>query len=255
MVESPHIARIPLSDCHRSAGGSVTHIAGWETIDFFDPIAVERSRVATTVGLADLSGRLKLQWVGPRARDAMAALGPAAVDGDRRPCWLCSPWSSGWQLLVAQPTDDMVLAIDLSRNGILRADWPRCVASTGSLGGSRDVSGWFAVFELLGPGTESVLRLLTPVDVSERAMPPGSCAATGLARVPAVLLRPHAAGGSRVQIWCSRECAEYLWEILLERVVSEQGGPIGDRAWPSMAAGTVSDAELSTSPPHGAGPR
>ena len=92
-------------------------------------------------------------------------------------------------------------------------------------------SAHFAVFELVGPRIEEVLRQLTSIDVSARAFPPGHCAQTGVARIPTIVIRPISATLPRVQLWCPREYGQYLWETLLERARPLGGGPLGVEAW------------------------
>jgi hypothetical protein len=100
-----------------------------------------------------------------------------------------------------------------------------------------DVTGHFAVLELIGPQAAAVLQQLTSLDVSARSLPPGSCAETGVARVPATVIRVESAGPPRFQLWCSREYGQYLWQTVLESARPLGGGPVGSRALDGATAG------------------
>ena len=94
-----------------------------------------------------------------------------------------------------------------------------------------DVTGHFAAFDLVGPFVDDLLSQLTALDISSRAFPPGSCAQTGVARIPTILFRPARTTLPRVQLWCAREYGQYLWETLLERAHPLGGGSLGEEAW------------------------
>jgi glycine cleavage system aminomethyltransferase T len=72
-----------------------------------------------------------------------------------------------------------------------------------------------AGFCLIGPRVVEILRKLTSLDVSTEAFPPGSCAATGLAGVPVLLVRP-AGEPPTIRLHLSWDLAEYVWERLFE---------------------------------------
>jgi glycine cleavage system aminomethyltransferase T len=97
--------------------------------------------------------------------------------------------------------------------------------------GTRSVPATFAAFGLVGPRVDELLRQITSIDVSARAFPPGDYAQAGVARIPAILIRPATSTLPRMQLWCGREYGQYLWEVLLERARPLGGGAMGDEAW------------------------
>jgi sarcosine oxidase gamma subunit len=79
-----------------------------------------------------------------------------------------------------------------------------------------NVTSAYAGFGLIGPHRGKLLCQLTPLDMSEAALPVGACAETSLAGVQALLVpwsEPPVAG---VWIYVSWDVAEYVWETLME---------------------------------------
>ncbi len=75
-----------------------------------------------------------------------------------------------------------------------------------------DVTSTFAGFWLFGPHTDELLRQVTHLDVS--ALTSGYCAETGLAAVPAILVRPPSPAILSMRIVTGWDVAEYVWEKL-----------------------------------------
>ena len=78
----------------------------------------------------------------------------------------------------------------------------------------------FAAFWLFGPHTDELLRQLTHFDVAalsggREPAEQGSCAQTGLAGVPAILVRPPNPAILSMRILTGWDLAEYVWENLL----------------------------------------
>jgi glycine cleavage system aminomethyltransferase T len=88
-----------------------------------------------------------------------------------------------------------------------------------------DMTSAFAAFWLFGPHVNDVLRRVAHHDVA--AMPPGSCAATGLAGVPAILVRPPTSAISSMRILVGWDVAEYVWEEFLRAGQPWNISPLG----------------------------
>jgi glycine cleavage system aminomethyltransferase T len=73
-----------------------------------------------------------------------------------------------------------------------------------------DMTSAYAAFWLFGPHTDEALRQVTHHDVA--AMSPGSCAETGLAGVPAILIHPLMPAIASMRILTAWDVAEYVWE-------------------------------------------
>jgi hypothetical protein len=82
-----------------------------------------------------------------------------------------------------------------------------------------DATSGFAAFWLFGPHTDELLRQLTHFDVAALSggcepAEQGSCAQTGLAGVPAILVRPPSPAIPSMRILTGWDLAEYVWEKL-----------------------------------------
>jgi sarcosine oxidase subunit gamma len=77
-----------------------------------------------------------------------------------------------------------------------------------------DVSSGWSCLALEGPKAVALLRKGCAVDLHERMFPPGSCCATGMARMRVVLWRPGIE--SRYEMLVGRSYALSLWSWLID---------------------------------------
>jgi glycine cleavage system aminomethyltransferase T len=94
-----------------------------------------------------------------------------------------------------------------------------------------DATSAFALFCVLGAGTEMVLRPLTALALGQTAFPAGSCAETSVAGVHALLVRPPGMAFDAVYIAVAWNLAEFMWERLLESGRKQGIAPVGWEAW------------------------
>jgi glycine cleavage system aminomethyltransferase T len=83
----------------------------------------------------------------------------------------------------------------------------------------------FAAFSLVGQNTDEALRQVIHHDVA--AISPGSCTETGLAGVPAILVRPTEPHVPSMRILIGWEVAEYVWERLWQAGQAWNISPLG----------------------------
>jgi glycine cleavage system aminomethyltransferase T len=88
-----------------------------------------------------------------------------------------------------------------------------------------DVTSAFAAFWLFGPRTDDLLHQVTHFDVA--ALTSGRCAETGLAGVPAILVRPPSLTISSMRVLTGWDVAEYLWEELFRAGQTWKIVPLG----------------------------
>jgi heterotetrameric sarcosine oxidase gamma subunit len=233
------IARGPLSAAHRASRARIVALNGWEVAAEFDGCAAELARARTTVGIADLSHLAKLQISGTRLESLGAQFKPTESElGEplrSGRAWMVesthrSSLATHHSLLCAWLADDQLVAISLDAASThFASSQPYTLLPTPH--SLLDVTGHFAVFDVVGPCGEALLCQLTSIDVSARSFPPGHCAQTGVARIPAILIRPTSTALARMQVWCAREYGQYLGETLREKAAPMGGGPMGWEAW------------------------
>jgi heterotetrameric sarcosine oxidase gamma subunit len=100
---------------------------------------------------------------------------------------------------------------------------PPCVHVT-------DVTSAYSALLLAGPASRDVLAKLTALDVSERSLPPASCAQTGLAHVHAVVQREDLGDVPAYRLLVDRAYGEYVWDAVLHAGHESGIAPFGLRA-------------------------
>jgi glycine cleavage system aminomethyltransferase T len=180
----------------------------------------------TGLGLADISAFTKISLLGPgvaAAAQALAGDGPAV-----RPRGVAA-LNAGGRLLACRLTDEHLLLLasttDPAAFDKRLADLPAGPAVVRS-----EATSARAGFCLVGYAIEKILSRLTSLDVSPAALPPSSCAETGLAGVQALLVRPPEAEPACLRVFVAWDVAEYVWECLLDAGRSEEIVPVGMEA-------------------------
>jgi heterotetrameric sarcosine oxidase gamma subunit len=159
---------------------------GWRTAAVFTFEQEEAALVRQGAGLSDVSWTTKLDLKGP-GLNAMPALTQRARS-----------WSLGPNHLLVTCDPDTLPAIS-SSPGV----WVT------------DVTSVFAQFLLAGPATRDVLRKLTSLNVSERALPDSGCGQANVAHVRAIILRRDLGPLPAFHLLVSREYGESVWDALL----------------------------------------
>ena len=159
---------------------------GWRTATVFSSEQEEAALVRQGAGLSDVSWMSKLDLKGP-SLNALPALGERARS-----------WSLGPSHLLVTCDPDMSPAIS-SSSGV----W------------LTDVTSVFAQFLLAGPASRDVLRKLTSLNVSEKALPDSGCGQASVGHVRAIILRRDLGPLPAFHVLVSREYGESVWDAVL----------------------------------------
>jgi glycine cleavage system aminomethyltransferase T len=178
--------RTALTNRHEATGARIAEHHGWRIATVFTSEEEEVALVRHGAGLSDVSWMTKLDLKGPGV-NALPALGERARS-----------WSLGPNHLLVTCDPDALPAIS-SSNGV----WVT------------DVTSAFAQFLLAGPSSRDVLRKLTSLNVSEKALPDSGCGQASVAHVRAIMLRRDLGLLPAFHVLVSREYGESVWDALL----------------------------------------
>jgi len=226
---SPPSARTPLAHWHAQHGARFDELNSWQVPVAFSTEDAETNAARTGLAIADISFVAKTMLRGPSVSEFGATLtGSSQTTTSGRviplkadPSVLICHLQSDQLLLLAGPSSKIRLDQLLSKAG----KTPSVIQI--------EVTSSFAAFWLFGPHVNDALRRVTHHDVD--AMPPGSCAATGLAKVPAILVRPPTAAIPSMRILVGWDVAEYVWEELFRAGQPWSITPLGMDALEALA--------------------
>lgn len=108
--------------------------------------------------------------------------------------------------------DEWLAYCDITRVGDLSAQLLQQLKATHHA--VTDVSDYYAVLELRGPGAASVLSRGCPLDLHPRAFADGSCAQTRFGNASVLVYKPAAAPAFQLQVRWSY--CDYVWEYLAQ---------------------------------------
>src|SRR5262249_7251750 len=202
--------RSPLHAWHAAHGADFTERDGWLLPAAYAGTEAP-SGTGATLGLADVSAFAKVSFLGP----GVAALTRALVgDGPANRPRGVSELSVAGPALACRLTDDHLLLLTSTSD---RATVERHLAPLRQTQAvvQTDVTSAYAAFALVGDTVDEVLRRLTALDVRPATLPVGSCAETGVAGVPALLVPSADLGRPGMRICVGWDLAEYVWERLL----------------------------------------
>ena len=222
------LARTPLAHWHAQHG--VRFDDSWQVPAVYTDENSEVAAARTGLAITDISFTSKVMLRGPGVQELTQSLtgdSPAAKPGgvalltsDRSV--LACRLHVDQLLILASPTGtdnlEQILS-DAARHESEPTGLTRWSASKQLL--EIDVTSAFAAFWLFGPHTDELLRQLTHFDVAalsggRKPAEQGSCAETGLASVPAILVRPPSPAILSMRILTGWDVAEYVWEKLLQ---------------------------------------
>jgi sarcosine oxidase subunit alpha len=220
-------ARTPLSLWHAAHRARFAESDGWQVPESYAPLEREVDAARNGLALVDLSAWTKISLLGREVADLTHALAADGLAGKTRGVSRLD----GTTLAVAcrLTADQLLLLMETTNAGPLEqrlaeiGKEPRIVM--------RDATSAYAYFSLLGSRAREVLARQTSLDVSLSALPAGSCAETGMAGVPTLLVCPPAMPLPVLSICVAWDLGEYLWESLLEAGRREGIAPIGLEAW------------------------
>ena len=202
--------RLALHQWHIKHGARMVESGGWQVPAAYTDVEREIAAARTGLALADISAFAKVSLVGA----GVAELARELTHGDaallpRRVAGLAGPGD----VLACRIAEDHLLLLARTTNpAVLDAR----LAEVGPAVVPNDAAMYQAGFCLVGPRLEEVLRQVTGLDVSSVIIPTGSCAQTGVAGVPALLVRPPECSVPSAFVHVSWDLAEYVWERLLE---------------------------------------
>jgi glycine cleavage system aminomethyltransferase T len=237
------LARTPLAHWHTQHGARLDEINSWQVPVIYKDEESEVAAARTSLAIADLSFATKVMLQGPGVAELTQAL-----TGDSR-----AGKPGGVAPLVG---DNSALACRLHVDQLLVLAGPEgnnkleqlLIAALGGEGDDEppgltrwlpdkqvleiDVTSTLAAFWLFGPHSDELLRKLTPFDIASLSgghEPPeqASCAQTGLAGVPAILVRPPTPAIPSMRILTGGDVAEYVWERLFQAGETWNISPLG----------------------------
>ncbi len=179
---------------HRELGAILEDYHGWQVAVRFSSPDEEARSVRETVGLAELCWLGKIEIKGE-------------AEGLRLPLSnTCTVWplARGHWLVTFEPEDEKT-AWEEARSLLSQAP---CLRLT-------DVQSVTGTLLLAGPRSREVLQKLTSLDVSETALADRSSAMTGLAHVPAMILRRDFGGVPAYHLLVGREYSEFVWDAVM----------------------------------------
>jgi aminomethyltransferase len=217
---APPLARTPLYHWHERNGARLGEWDSWQVAEAYAGHEKELAAAKTGLAIADISAFPKLNFLGTGVPELTQTL-----TGDSRaaqPLGVAASTADP-SILACRLKEDQLLVIALTTN---RAGLENIMAGTGPESVIRqDVTSAYAGLWLIGPNTESALRQVTHHDVA--SMPVGSCAETGLAGVPVILIRPPKLSVPSMQVLVAWDVAEYVWETVLDSGRKSSISPMG----------------------------
>jgi len=216
------LARSPLVAWHSKHGARLDEIDSWQVPAAYTDENSEATAARTSLAIADISFTTKVMLRGAGVPELTKTLtgDRAAKAGEVTPLTgdksaLACRLHLDQLLILSGPTSKDRLKQLLSNvRGDESDDQPsgltRWLPAKQLL--EIDVTSAFAAFWLIGPRTDDLLRQVTHFDLA--ALTSGRCAETGVAGVPAILVRPPSPAIPSMRILTGWDVAEYVWEKL-----------------------------------------
>lgn len=195
--------RSPISAHHHKQGASLSIENGWEVPRHYQDTERERAAIRDGLAIADITARGKIDIRG-EVDSALASLPQARAAALAR---ISRSWA-----LVLTPSAGVADGLRLMEGS----------ASRGTM--VTDATSIYAGFALLGPRVPDLLSRLITTDPS--ALRHGSCLATQLLRLPAILLRRELPL-MVVETYLPSEYANYAWEAIFKAAHPLDPEPVG----------------------------
>ena len=219
----PPLARTPLYHWHERNGARLGEWDGWQVAEVYTEVDKEVAAAKRTVAIADISAFAKISLLGPSQvagtlrvpeprHTECASYGGGGIDqgSATQPLGVAASPADP-SLLTCQLKEDQLLLMALTTN---RAGLEKLLATVSPGVIQHDVTSAYAGLWLIGPEADAVLRRLTHHNIA--ALAAGSCAETGLAGVPAILIRPPKLSIPSMQVLFAWDVAEFVWEAVVE---------------------------------------
>jgi len=221
MTTNPPSARTPLAHWHAQHGGRFDELNSWQVPVAFSSEDAETNAARTGLAIADISFVAKTMLRGPAVSEFATTLtGSSQTNTSGR----AIPLRADPSVLICHLQADQVLLL-AGPSSKIRLDQLLSKAGKTASVIQIEVTSALAAFWLFGPNVNDALRRVTHHDVA--AMPPGSCAATGLAGVPAILVRPPTSAIPSMRALIGWDVTEYVWEELWQAGQTWKISPLG----------------------------
>ncbi len=218
---SPPTARTPLAHWHAQHGARFDEIDSWQVPVVYLTEDREAEAARTGLAIADVSFAAKVMLRGPGIAELATTF---TGDGNIAKPGRVAPLKADQSVLICHLHSDQLLLL-AGPSSKIRLDQLLSKAGKTPAVLQTDATSAFAAFWLFGPHTDDALRQVTHHDVA--AMSAGSCAETGLAGVPAILVRPLTPGITSMRILTGWDVAEYVWEKLWQAGEAWKIAPLG----------------------------
>jgi aminomethyltransferase len=224
-----------LTAWHSQHGARLDEIDSWQVPEVYTDENTEATAARTSLAVADISFAAKVIVRGTGVDELAKALTGervakvgevAPLTGDKS-LWACRLHVDQLLVLVSPTGKDKLRELLSAARGDEGDDEPpgptRWLPAKQLL--EIDVTSAFAAFWIFGPRTDDLLRQVTHFDVA--ALTSGRCAETGVAGVPAILVRPPLPAISSIRILTGWDVAEYVWEELFRAGQTWKITPLG----------------------------
>ncbi|HET7870375.1 MAG TPA: hypothetical protein VFM85_08665 [Actinomycetota bacterium] len=218
------VKRSPTHRLQELLGAHFMREAGWEIPVSYGSVDEERRAIHTGLAIADITARGKIDLRG-EIDPALASLTPShsletgrLMSADGAEPALILRLSHDWALTLCEAgsTESWFSSVE-------SVSKPEVTMVT-------DVTSLYSGFGLLGPRRIDLLARLTGFDLS--MLEPGTCAATRVAEIAAIVLRRDTLDDA-IELYVGSEFGRYAWETLLEAGRRLEARPAG---WEALRA-------------------
>ena len=230
MASSLLVKRSALHHWHLACGATMVADGGWQRPEQYGSTDEEIGTVHTSVGMCDISpvGKLDLKGTDLSAVleqrlsfdaapqighvERIRLTGVVGVGGISRP--------NGLDGLCCRLTHDNVLLTTPA--GTRSALEQLCLekrqesSTPDTCAHLTDLTSALTAIQLVGPASPELLSKLISLDLSPSQFPDLRCAQASIATVHAMLIRADIGSHLTYEIYCRRECGEYMWETLYD---------------------------------------
>ncbi len=216
-------ARTPLHHWHAAHGARLVDRHGWQVPAVYTDVERETAAARAGLGVTDASAFAKTSLIGPGVAEVVAHL--VGHGHATRPC-TAAPLHTGGRGLACRLTPESLLMLASTTDPAPLSAGLRDLRHERQLL-RQDETSARAAFWLVGPRIDDLLRLLTAVDLGAAVAPMGSCAETGLAGVPALLVTSPELVLASLRVCVSWDLGEFVWDCLLDAGRNLGAVPVG----------------------------
>jgi glycine cleavage system aminomethyltransferase T len=211
---------------HLSMGAKFMEEGGWLVPESFGDSHAEVGHLKSACGIVDWSSQRKWEMVGRESKVLLSQIpqinqvpAPGRLTKTTNHAWIGGLTANSFFILAKSNEGDQTGEI-FSPPSFAN----RCVHLT-------EMTSSLAGFALKGKKVRPILQKVTPLNLTEEASPPLTCAMANVAGVQAVLLRLDSLPLEEYALYVSRDYAEYVYDCLLEAGRDLNLRPVGLRAY------------------------